>query len=186
MEFRRRRRESRSRLEVPRFDVLTPDSGHNSKRRSGSAHQRPCTERARMRTKRIWWSLRLALLTHLRSPAVRLVFSFVDVTVAAPLRQGTRAIMFQFGLRDYWHDVVLREDSSTRFAITSRIFAATSGRSMVEGSNSAFEGCCNVLWRMGARLGLFDLSSQSVPGSTRKAKTRSLQGLRSCSARNVK
>jgi hypothetical protein len=64
--------------------------------------------------------------------------------------------MFQFGLRDYWHDVVLREDSSTRFAITSRIFAATSGRSMVEGSNSAFEGCCSVLWRMVARRGPFD------------------------------
>lgn len=83
MAFRRRRRESWSRLEVPRFDGRLPDCCHNSKRRSGSACQRPCTERARMRTKRIWRSLRLALLTHLRSLGVRLVLSFVDVTVAA-------------------------------------------------------------------------------------------------------
>src|ERR1700681_1518548 len=66
MAFRRRRRESWPRLQVARFDPRLPDSRHNSKRRSGSAHRRPCTERARMRTKRIWWSLRLALLTRHR------------------------------------------------------------------------------------------------------------------------
>src|SRR5882757_3246617 len=97
MVFRRQRRESWSRLEVPRFDERLPDSRHNSKRRSGSAHRRPCTEHARMRTKRIWWSLRLALLTRLPSLGVRLAFSFVDVAsqpAALPQRLTARASSF--------------------------------------------------------------------------------------------